>query len=424
MDIKDIRSNEDLDNPKGNNKLKSKDMFYWRDLYKSFGYPKHNVAKPVDFWYEEPFYGRLDPALVPIYPAEGALKQIANPSKTVFAMNFVADAYEDLKAFVLQSAKDGKIVLTKSVYRDLEPKLGWANSHNLYYKWITASYNAFSFIYVSAKQDRMMADFKGYVRVFMNYASTAAKMTPLTREGWLMSKFCTPLVSGLIIEIIDNPIHGFDLAKAKYVQDPNFYFFNSAAEKHGFRVDKNAPWRLVADLDSPAMQKYMEAYGYTKDNIFDKAYLRTYEYELEIFKYYVWSWYNEYTTFNPMVEKDARDKCTGELTTELVSRESVDGHSFSKKLPEEYWIRMYAYVRAKEVGKNWTQVQFDKVVKRTIEYIRLKGQRTGMIYLYRELEKGKRLERLVVRDDLTEEENNAIMMKRKIEGTRGGSFVF
>jgi hypothetical protein len=424
MDIKDIRSNEDLDNPKGNNKLKSKDMFYWRDLYKSFGYPQAFIETPIDLWYENPFFGRVDNDGVPVYLGESNLKQVPNPEKTVFALNFVADAYADLKSFMLESAKNGTIVLTKSLYRDLDPKLGWANSHGLYYEWITASYNAFSSIYVNTEKDRKMFNFKGYSDIYLDYVSSVAKSVPLTREGWMMSKFCTPLISGLILEIIDVPVHDKDLVKSKYIQDPNFYFFSSAAKRYGFKIDKNAPWRLVADIDSPEMQKYMAAYDYTRENLFDKAYLRTYEFELEVFKYYVWSWYNEYSIFSPLVEKKVRDSCTGKLSMELVPREKVDGNSFLKKLPDEYWIRMFAFVRGKEFNKKWTQIEFDKIVKRTVEYTRLKGEKTGMTYLYRELNKGRELDKMFVRDDLTKEESDAIMMKRRIEGSRQGSFIF
>ena len=34
-------------------------------------------------------------------------------------------------------------------------------------------------------------------------------------------------------------------------KDPNFEFYRNSAKNFGFFVDKNAPWRLVANLRSP-----------------------------------------------------------------------------------------------------------------------------------------------------------------------------
>ncbi len=55
----------------------------------------------------------------------------------------------------------------------------------------------------------------------------------------------------------------------------------------GFVVDKNAPWRIYADLDSPAMQVYMDSYGIDDVNhVFRSAYYKTYLTDMEVLKTY------------------------------------------------------------------------------------------------------------------------------------------
>ena len=39
------------------------------------------------------------------------------------------------------------------------------------------------------------------------------------------------------------------------IRDDRFEYFIKKAELYGFRIDKNVPWRLIADLESPAMQE-------------------------------------------------------------------------------------------------------------------------------------------------------------------------
>ena len=46
-----------------------------------------------------------------------------------------------------------------------------------------------------------------------------------------------------------------DIDKNKYFANPGFHKYISAAANFGFRVDKNAPWTLIADLNSKPMRE-------------------------------------------------------------------------------------------------------------------------------------------------------------------------
>ena len=422
LDIKDIRSNEDLSNPQGKNDLDAEDLFYWRSLYKSFIYPSELARPSIDLWYDNFFYGKIDDNGLPVYLSENSLKQLPSDEKTLFALNFVVDAYQDFKEFMLASAKSGKINTDNSQYQNLEPIRAWDSVHNLHYEWVSTFYQSFSTTFVNSARDRQMADFKGYTEVYIDFVNTIIDQFPFTREKWMISGLCPPTVSGLIIEISDRDLHGDDQAKYKYLSDNNFYFVSRAAEQFGFKIDKNAPWRFVADLDSPVMAEYMSRYDYTRENLFQKAYFKTCQYDYDVFKRYVWSWYNEYITFNPMVDKIVTDRCTGDTKSELAMREKVGESDYNNVFSESYWIRMYAFVRGKEENKKWTQVEFDKLVAKLSEIVKYKSRDDAMAYLYRQLTKGRSLEQKIIRDDLTQAELDAIMLKNQIEGTRRGSF--
>ena len=86
---------------------------------------------------------------------------------------------------------------------------------------------------------------------------------PITKTGVLESIRTSPNVSGLCVEMsFDN--HDDDYNKFnKYINNINFEFYTLAAAKFGFFVDKNAPWRLVANLNSSKMKEYMQKYFFT-----------------------------------------------------------------------------------------------------------------------------------------------------------------
>ena len=71
--------------------------------------------------------------------------------------------------------------------------------------------------------------------------------------------------------------------KARFLNDVNYNYIEAAAKTFGFKIDKNAPWRFVADLESEKMQEYRKRYITTSD-VFDTMYFKSHETELNIFK--------------------------------------------------------------------------------------------------------------------------------------------
>ena len=66
----------------------------------------------------------------------------------------------------------------------------------------------------------------------------------------------------------------------------------NAEKTSGFYVDKNAPWRFFADVNSVSMKEKMAAYGYTSmENMFDTVYYKAYFYDMEVLKTYLISFY-------------------------------------------------------------------------------------------------------------------------------------
>ena len=102
-------------------------------------------------------------------------------------------------------------------------------------------------------------NFDSFLDIFLNlYFPKMMLELPLTKTGVLESRKISPNMSGLCVEIsLDS--HSNDYIKFnKYLNNVNYEFYTLAASKFGFLVDKNAPWRLVANLNSPKMQEYIQ----------------------------------------------------------------------------------------------------------------------------------------------------------------------
>jgi hypothetical protein len=408
----------DLMNPKGNNELSAQAIFYWRDLYKKYVAPDENS---IDMWYEDQLYGKVDHNQIPIYPSESSLTQLQS-NNTVFAINFVAQAWEDLRQHITASVREGRIN-RNSVYATFEPSKGWTSIHSSYHDWNTAMFQAFSGVFMNTARDQKIINLEGFIDVYIEFIDKMSYLFPQTRESLILSNSSSPLMSGLIIEISNTP-HDRDDAKGKYLLDRGYDRVVAAAQKFGFMIDKNAPWRFIANLESEEMKKYMREYGYDdKKDAFDDAYFKSHEYEIDVFKHYIWGWYDQYVAAKPTVNKISYEKCTtsskkSRYFSKKQKREVLTEAQAFERISDEFWTKLYIYVRAKETQKPWRQVKFDRVVEKTLNLIRLKNKETGMAYFFKEIEKNKK-KYIFSRNDFTEEEIDGILRERNANKHRG-----
>ena len=85
----------------GSNLLGSKEMFQQRAKYQELYPSGSGFPGSFSFWEgDNLYYGRVDPSKRPIFPNETYLKQIAGTENTVFALNFVADAFQDFQEYI------------------------------------------------------------------------------------------------------------------------------------------------------------------------------------------------------------------------------------------------------------------------------------------------------------------------------------
>jgi hypothetical protein len=220
-----------------------------------------NFLSPVEFG-----YGRYDTNKDCIYPKQFYLKQIGN-SSNVFVLNFVADAFEDLIKYI-KIEKQLSLVNDDFLTKDLKPARGVQVIERIHSKILDAHYSAVrGMILDEQRYNSTIVDFESFIEHFLNvYGSLALKEYPLSKSSLLHSNKVGPNVSGLCIELSKEAHDKDKPKKQKYLDSPNYSFYTAAAAQFGFLVDKNAPWRLVANVYSPKMRPYIQKYFQTYSN--------------------------------------------------------------------------------------------------------------------------------------------------------------
>jgi hypothetical protein len=382
----------DYKKPKATNRFASYGMFYNRELYKTESYPDSpGDVQPIDLWYKRGFYGKLDTEGNPVKVVTTFIKNVpSKKSKKVFVLNFVADAFEDLREYMVQAGFQNKIETENTEYYDLQPKLGWDSVEKEFDFYMQVSYDAFFDGYMADKQlDERIVSFSSFVKLFANFVERVTPKFVFTQTGFVGSRFGSPLTSGLMLELSKEP-HDIDANKYdKFILDKNFRFFTRAAQQFGFIVDKNAPWRLVADIGSSKMQEYMKTYNLTLKNLFHVAYSPTFQSDIEILKSYLVKFYNAYVTERPEVR----------INKTIYKRPRVLTAN-TDDFDNVYWLKYYAFFRGKELHRQWRQVTFDRLIKTATQINKFKSYDFALKYLNKRL-KGKQPEFLALTNSAT-----------------------
>tara|TARA_R110000744_G_scaffold294124_5_gene404415 strand:+ start:1586 stop:3121 length:1536 start_codon:yes stop_codon:yes gene_type:complete len=267
----------------GSNNLGSKQMFKERVRYDDLHPSTINAQgpdpalstnnntsspEPVNFWSAKyQYYGKKDQNNSFITSREKHLKQIQQEGGGVFVLNFVADAFLDFKAYI-EISKANRLADDEFLTSKLEAKRGWQNINVEHDRILEAYYKSFTGVFLKQTGfDKKIIDFESFLDVFMNlYLSKATSVHPFTKAGILQSLKTTPLVSGLCIDLSLDSCEDDYIKFNKYINNINYEFYTLVAAKFGFFVDKNVPWRLVANINSPKMRPYIQKYFFTLDS--------------------------------------------------------------------------------------------------------------------------------------------------------------
>ena len=86
--------------------------------------------------------------------------------------------------------------------------------------------------------------------------------------------------TSVVIDVHDGDIDS-DQEKIRFYDDPNFPAFSYVARRAGFKIDPNIPWRLIADVNSKEIIKYIANAEDGVKNIVGANTKRLYEYYYE-----------------------------------------------------------------------------------------------------------------------------------------------
>jgi hypothetical protein len=258
-----------------------------RRLFDTDAHTINGLADPIDLWYARRTFGDVDHTGDSVFLSESFLKMMSR-TPSVQAINFVVDAAEDMRYFYNQARGHGKVD-SSGPLAAINPKLGYdGGSTRIYHEYMQKIYDSFVSILTTKKSNNIIT-FDHFIKELLIYLNSITIHMPITKTNFIISKMNNPLNSGLMLELYELD-HGEDNLKVDmFLNDKNYLYYRYTTERFGFLIDKNAPWRLVADIKSPAMKKYMSKYGLTYENLFKSYYYSSHKTDIENLKRYIFA---------------------------------------------------------------------------------------------------------------------------------------
>jgi hypothetical protein len=365
-------------------------------------YPHHPNIPTFDIERRHAFYGKIDKDSDIVFWDTNFKRQLESvDGNSAFAMDFVADAFASLK---INYRKAIQSISRDSVYYTSlrAHRSAFGNGLDMSYKkYMAIIYKNFVDFYLAKdRRYEKVTNYREFVKEFVRYTLKTIKNYPITTSGFISSIHCPPYVSGLMVEVAQRD-HGIENNKniIQYLQDPQYNFWIKQAQKFGFMVDKNAPWRLVFNLGSgyqlaqqdpenlKGAQLFMSNYGLSYDDVFDYRFEKAYKYDLLLLKNIMETMYAAfYRQFSTYDKEEFQIDKSGRCNRVRVShtRENREmPYEFTGYIDEddEYWIRVLMKLRFAETEFPHTAHDFHHYADLATQKKRLFGIEPALRYI-------------------------------------------
>ena len=319
----------------------------------------------VDFNFGEKFlYGRVTKNFVPIVADAERLAGMKTLNGALLgtsqeiAFDFVVDAFKDLQFQFDKKVADGKLSPDHEFLSSLKIYKAYVDPYDLFNehqdKYTGQIKQHFK------EKNIQVKNFSEFISHFMELMKKSAHSSPFTFSAFMKSKYCPINASGLAIEIADEDY--FDDSKKidLFINSEAWLFFLNACKSYGFSVDKNIPWRIVADVGSTEMINYSRNYGIVStQSLISFYYERTDNVFFKKFRDYLHMLYKSVIVKQiPVLEN-----CNGVTIRKYITPETYSRVELARIFNNHKLLKLLFEIRILEEGKVFKESEKARIFK-------------------------------------------------------------
>tara|TARA_R110002074_G_scaffold273140_2_gene444726 strand:- start:2815 stop:4215 length:1401 start_codon:yes stop_codon:yes gene_type:complete len=336
--------------------------------------PDQLYPRPVrDFNFaERVLYGRINRAHDPIFLKKSNLKTLRNdPSEGLLlqAVSFVADAFDNFVTQWQASAARGRLDLSDDYLVEIEPFRAFVDPDTEYNNYLIDLRNVFLETYLTKKRNEQIGDYRAFVKIYLQFLMDVSATIPITKTAYITSNFAGPMISGLAIDLADLDASN-DAIKEEFINSANFGFYKLYARENGFYIDKQVPWRLVADIGSPQMLRYSAPYGFSTDgDILRQCYGRAGSQDILSLQRNIIDTYNALVRDNPVVRIPSSLRRISQCGPQYIRREPITIESAVLSYSRDYWVDKYIDIRYNEQRSRLSEGAISEIRKTVVKLV-------------------------------------------------------
>tara|TARA_Y100000004_G_scaffold197200_1_gene270359 strand:- start:3671 stop:4786 length:1116 start_codon:yes stop_codon:yes gene_type:complete len=278
----------------------------------------------IDTLYEDPHYGFLNRDFEPIITNVGDqfenlqnFEDLSLPAQR--ALPFVVKAFKGFREqFMNRTRADNFSV--PMLLGAVVPIKSYQSYDDLYREYLDnmiSQYKVNSGNYARYRKNVLIEDLIKTIKVF-----------PITQSGFVLSRHCPISTTGLSLELAELS-YSTDQDKGIIMDSDSYLCLLKDAKKWGFYVDRNNPWRLICNLNSPYTSNNLQQYkpGVDNEYILSRFFRRKTQYEdiQSVFKVFQSFEINnltneellDYTVLIRMAETNMDPNMYGKITQEV-----------------------------------------------------------------------------------------------------------
>lgn len=331
-----------------------------------------SVKKPVlaNLTGEQSFFGIIDIAGDYVYAKQEFLKKVGGTQTNPLVLqDFVVDAFNDLKNYLKLSVINQKLPIS-SVYSNISVKEAHTNFFGIYVNNQFAIYNSFKQkIDASVHLNSKIKTHIDFNKQYIKFLQENSNKVPMTFTETIKFYNLLKLSSGLLFSIGTDDA-GDDLVKyQKYYIAQEIDCFHDACKRFGFKIDKRVPWILLADINSPAMKKYLDKYSLkNSSDLFFKRFGKAYLEDLTLLKESFFNFYKKFMVNNTSYSLDPAELCYNHARNPYYGlRSQTPEEVYFKDFDDRYWLRLYVHLKNIETGRGLNQADFENTVREAID---------------------------------------------------------
>lgn len=370
----------------GKNDLDSQDYFYSRMAYSVYAFRDHEEMKKKgvirDFWFaENMLYGKVNSSFFAIEPRHEVLVPIQGTDDQ-FTLPFIADAFSEFEKEIRNAILSGKIS-NMPFLRQLKVYKSTESINRLYSGLTTIMTSKIVRLLTKTRKSDNIINFEDFMVHFEDFMLEYSNNNIVTKSSFVMSNDVGLPHTALALELAEAE-YASDFEKANdFINDPEYAYYLKVAEKYGFYVDKNVPWRLVANLSSRAMQLFIEESGSSSglDSILASNFRKAYINDLGALKFCAYNAYSTIVSSRPNISKTFQEN--RKLFTSFEKRIPVTPEEVDILYPDERWLQLYIKIKNNEKKLDFNEQEIKRITKNSISLKNLLDTREAMGYINR-----------------------------------------